>query len=174
VQTLASEGGGRGTLAPLDFEIWHFSIKFLTKKGCFLSFEWEKMKYHHFWPPWKNPFDIHDYNINITLKQIHVFSLPHALQFSHNQGCGVGVVRSRRYLGGVGVGFLTTLGVGIGFFVPLRHRMFKWIIFYITLLKWEFLLKWYNLCWNFCWNRDFLLCTTISIDFNSQISFPLC
>jgi len=28
--------------------------------------------------------------------------------------------------------------------------------------------------WNFCWNRNFLLCTTISIDFNSEISFPLC
>jgi len=32
------------------------------------------------------------------------------------QGCGVGVVRSRRFLGGVG--FLTTLGVGVGFFCP--------------------------------------------------------
>jgi len=28
------------------------------------------------------------------------------------QGCGV--VRSRRFFGGVGVGFLTTLGVGVG------------------------------------------------------------
>ena len=37
-----------------------------------------------------------------------------------------------------GVGFLTTLGVG--FFV--RLRMFNSIIFYITLLNWEFLLKW--------------------------------
>ena len=34
------------------------------------------------------------------------------------QGCGVRVVRSRRFLGGVG--FLTTLGVGVGvgFFCP--------------------------------------------------------
>jgi len=32
------------------------------------------------------------------------------------QGCGVGVVSSRRFLGGVG--FLTTLGVGGGFFYP--------------------------------------------------------
>ena len=32
------------------------------------------------------------------------------------QGCGV--VRSRWFLGGVGVGFLTTLGVGVGFFCP--------------------------------------------------------
>jgi len=31
-----------------------------------------------------------------------------------NQGCGV--VRSRRFLGGVRVGYLTTLGVGVGFF----------------------------------------------------------
>ena len=46
--------------------------------------------------------------------------------------------------------------------------------FLITLLNWEFLLKWYNFFWNFCWIRDFLLCTTISIDFNSQISSPLC
>jgi len=45
--------------------------------------------------------------------------------------------------------------------------------FYITLLNWEFLLKWYNFFWNFCWIRDFLLSTTISIDFNSQTSFPL-
>jgi len=30
------------------------------------------------------------------------------------------VVRSQRYLGGVGVKFLTTLGVGVGFFVRLQ------------------------------------------------------
>ena len=28
------------------------------------------------------------------------------------------MVRSRRFLGGVGVGFLTTLGFGVGFFCP--------------------------------------------------------
>ena len=33
-----------------------------------------------------------------------------------NQSCGVGVVGSRRFLGRVGVGFLTTRGVGAGFF----------------------------------------------------------
>jgi len=27
-----------------------------------------------------------------------------------------------------------------------------------------YLLKWYNFFWNFCWNREFLLCTMISID----------
>jgi len=48
------------------------------------------------------------------------------------------------------------------------------IIFYITLLNWEFLLKWYNFFWNFCWNSYFLLCTTIPIDFNSQILLLLC
>jgi len=58
------------------------------------------------------------------------------------------------------------------FFV--RLRLSSWIIFYITLLNCEFLLKWYNFFWNFCWNRVFLLYTTISIDFNSQIPFPLC
>jgi len=40
----------------------------------------------------------------------------------NKQGCGdgagVGVVRSWGFLGGVGVGFLTTLGVGVGFFCP--------------------------------------------------------
>jgi len=34
--------------------------------------------------------------------------------------------------------------------------------FYITLLSWKFLLNRYNCLWNFCWNREFLLCTTIS------------
>jgi len=52
---------------------------------------------------------------------------------------GYGVVRSRRFLGGVGGGFPTTT-LGVGFFV--RLRMSNWIIFYITLLSWEFLLKW--------------------------------
>jgi len=65
---------------------------------------------------------------------------------SYIQGCGagvgVGVVRSRRFLGGVGVRFLTTLGVEVGFFV--RLRMPSWLIFYITLLNREFLLKWYD------------------------------
>jgi len=32
-------------------------------------------------------------------------------------------------LGEVGVGHLTTLGVGVGFFVRLRLRMSNWIIF---------------------------------------------
>ena len=62
----------------------------------------------------------------------------------------------------------------LDFFVRLWFQMSSWIIFYITLLNWEFLLKRYNFFWKFCWNRDFLLCTTISIDFNSQISLLLC
>jgi len=52
--------------------------------------------------------------------------------------------------------------------------MYYRIIFYIALLNCVFLLEWYNFFWKFYWNRDFLLCTRISIDFNSQISFPLC
>jgi len=47
--------------------------------------------------------------------------------------------------------------------------MSNWIIFYITFLSREFLLKWCNFFRNFCWNRDFLLCTTISIHFNIQV-----
>jgi len=35
---------------------------------------------------------------------------------AYDHGCGAGVVRNRRFLGGVGVGFLTTLRVG--FFCP--------------------------------------------------------
>ena len=49
----SNHGRRQGSLPPLDFEIF-------CKKGCFLSFEWEKNKFHHFWPPplekfWKNP-----------------------------------------------------------------------------------------------------------------------
>jgi len=60
------------------------------------------------------------------------------------QGCGVGVgvVRSRKFLGGVG--FLATLGVGVGFFCPTPTPNVQLDHFYITLLNWEFLLKWYN------------------------------
>jgi len=52
---------------------------------------------------------------------------------------GVWVIRIRRLLGGVGVRFLTTLGVGVKFFVRLRKS--NWIIFYITHLSWEFVIK---------------------------------
>ena len=55
------------------------------------------------------------------------------------------------------------------FFVRLRKS--NWIIFCITLLSWEFLWKWNDFFWSFCWNRGFLLCTTISIDFYSQPNF---
>ena len=37
----------------------------------------------------------------------------------------------------------------------------------------EFLLKWYNFFWNFCWNR-LLAVHHDSIDFSSQISSPFC
>jgi len=33
----ASEG--RACLPPMEVEFWHFPIKFLVKKGCFLTFE---------------------------------------------------------------------------------------------------------------------------------------
>jgi len=50
----------------------------------------------------------------------------------YNQECGagVGVVTSRMFLSGVGVGFLTTLGVKLEseFFVRLRLRVPYWII----------------------------------------------
>jgi len=59
------------------------------------------------------------------------------------------------------------------FFVWLWLRKSNWIIFYVTLQNWEFLLKWHNFLWSFV-ETYFLLFTTISIDFNSQISFPLC
>jgi len=42
-----------------------------------------------------------------------------------NQGCGV--VMSRRFLGGVG--FLTTLGIGVVFYVRLWLQKSNWIIF---------------------------------------------
>ena len=58
------------------------------------------------------------------------------------QGCGVGVrvARSRIFLGGFGVGFLRTpgVGVGVGFFIWLQK--FNWIIFSIALLNLEYLL----------------------------------
>jgi len=67
------------------------------------------------------------------------------IQMQELQGCGigagVGVVRSRRYLGGVGVGFMTTLEVGVGFFCPNPTPEAQLGHFYITLLNWKFLWK---------------------------------
>ena len=66
---------------------------------------------------------------------------------TRSQGCGV--IRSRSFFDGVGVRFLTTVEVWVRFFCPtpkLDH-------FFVTLPSWEFLLKWYNFLWNFCWNR---------------------
>jgi len=34
--------GARVALASLEFEIWHFYIKYLAKNGRFLSFAWVK------------------------------------------------------------------------------------------------------------------------------------
>jgi len=80
------------------------------------------------------------------------------------QGCvvGIGFARSRRFLGGVG--FRTTLEVGVVFFVRLRLRKSNSIIFSITLLSWELLLKWCKFFLNFRWSRESLLCATISIN----------
>jgi len=49
------------------------------------------------------------------------------LVVDNRQGCGVGA-----------------RGFWVESDVFVRLRMSNWIIFYITLLNWEFLLKWYN------------------------------
>jgi len=47
---------GAGRRGQEAFPPW--ILKISAKRGCFLSFEWEKITYH-FWPPlekfWKNP-----------------------------------------------------------------------------------------------------------------------
>ena len=58
---------------------------------------------------------------------------------------------SQKFLGGAGVGFLITLRVGFCCLTPEVHLD---PFFYITLLSWEFLLKWYNFFWNF-WHHNF-------------------
>jgi len=65
-----------------------------------------------------------------------------ALGCTFYQGCGagVGVVRSRRFLRGVGV--LTTLGVGVGFICPTPTPDVQSNHFLHHTIK--FLLKWYN------------------------------
>jgi len=70
-----------------------------------------------------------------------------------------------------GVGFLTTMGVGVGFFCPtpevqLDHFLHHTPKLGIRVEMAQFLLNFVE--------TDFLLCTTISIGFDSQISFPLC
>jgi len=70
-----------------------------------------------------------------------------------------------------GVGFLTTMGVGVGFFCPtpevqLDHFLHHSPKLGIRVEMAQFLLNFVE--------TDFLLCTTISIGFDSQISFPLC
>ena len=77
------------------------------------------------------------------------------------QCCGAGVVRSGRFLRGSRVGFLKHWEPESDFFCPTPHAQLDH--FYITLLNWEFQLKWYNFFWNFCWIKDFLLCTRISL-----------
>jgi len=66
------------------------------------------------------------------------------------QGCGVGVgvARSRRFLGGVEVGFLITLGVGVGFFRPTQKVQLHYFLHEtpklgIPIEMVQFLLKFY-------------------------------
>jgi len=85
---------------------------------------------------------------------------------------GLRSVRSRRILGGVGVGFLATLGVEVGIFCPTPDVQLDDFLQDTpeTGIPGEMT----QFFWNFCRNRASLLCTTISIDFNSLISFPAC
>jgi len=59
---------------------------------------------------------------------------------STKQGCGAGgaVRKSRGGLRGIGVVFLKILGAGVRIFDRHGLRILIWIIFYITLLNWEF------------------------------------
>ena len=83
----------------------------------------------------------------------------------------------RRFSGGVGL--LTTVGVDVegGFFVRLRKSIRSY--FYITLLSWEFLLKWYTSfeiyveTENSCWVPLFPLIASCYKIVNSQTSFTL-
>jgi len=45
---------------------------------------------------------------------------PKKLFCVRHRGCVVGVARSRRFLGGPGVGFLRTPGIRVGFFYPIE------------------------------------------------------
>jgi len=46
------KGGAGGTRPP-------WILKISAKKGCFLSFEWEKTNFTAFGPPGKDPSDAH-------------------------------------------------------------------------------------------------------------------
>jgi len=84
--------------------------------------------------------------ISAAMENLMLFSLYKIfVGKSCSHGCGVGVVKSRRILGGVGVGFLTTPVVEVGFFCPTPAPGVQLDHFYITLVRWEFLLK----CCNF-------------------------
>jgi len=51
--------GSEGDLAPLSFEIWQFSIKFLLKKVAFLLWRGQKKISPLLALPWKNIFGCH-------------------------------------------------------------------------------------------------------------------
>jgi len=64
----ASEGGWQGgPCPPLDFQMF-------TKKGCFLSFEWEKSNFTTFAPPWKNVGKIPSGLPGKNLPEAHILS----------------------------------------------------------------------------------------------------
>jgi len=58
----------RVSLAPLDFETWHFSIKFLTKKVVFLL-STGKNEISPLFPPWKILLDSLEKSATAPLKK---------------------------------------------------------------------------------------------------------
>jgi len=58
-------------------------------------------------------------------------------------------LRNRRFLAGVGVGFLKTMGVGFRCCCPTPDVQLDYFLHHTP----KFLLKWYNFFWNYCWNR---------------------
>ena len=70
-----------------------------------------------------------------------------------------------------GVRFLTTLGAGVRFFCPTPGVELDHFLYHTP--KLGIPIEMVQFVWNFV-ETDFLLCTTISTNFNSQISLPLC
>jgi len=88
---------------------------------------------------------VYDATVGVMLKMY--FSLVRVIMCKH-QFCNElwPGLRSRRFVGGVG--FLTTLGVEVGFFCPTPHVQLDHFLSHT--LNWEFVLKWYNFFQNFC------------------------
>jgi len=77
-----------GLWSLLDFEIWQYPIKFLAKKGCFLSFKWLELNFVAVGPPCKNVFlaNPEKFATGLSLekilptpmfRKIHVYSCKH-------------------------------------------------------------------------------------------------